>query len=226
MPIIPEFAMYEDGLEQSELSDIANRLAAGIRTGKDRFMHFTDILTEYVGSGEWKNRSEGFLALCAKASFLRGLYGYNQVLAKSSTSIVCKGYAAAAYCRQSLDPRWMNNLQTYVNQAWQAMREDGLSCKQIAAKVGCGQSTVPRYTVAPKNKIVGYTPAYRALAVEYFLEHGQANTRRSEKYGHLATATLHKWKKALHDEPVFNPDNAKLPQSVMFFAGINGLANA
>ena len=119
-PIIPEFAMYEDGLEQSELSDIANRLAAGIRTGKDRFMHFTDILTEYVGSGEWKNRSEGFLALCAKASFLRGLYGYNQVLAKSSTSIVCKGYAAAAYCRQSLDPRWMNNLQTYVNQAWQA----------------------------------------------------------------------------------------------------------
>jgi len=83
-------------------------------------MDFTDVLAEYVGSGEWRNRSEGFLALCAKSSFLRGQYGYNQVLAKGSSSIICKGYAAAAYCRQSLDPRWLNNLQTYVNQAWQA----------------------------------------------------------------------------------------------------------
>ncbi|MFW9848383.1 MAG: tetratricopeptide repeat protein [Candidatus Thorarchaeota archaeon] len=119
-PVIPEFAMFENNLEQSELSDIATRLSAGIRSGKDRFMQFTDVVTEYVGSGEWRNRSEGFLTLCAKASFLRGLYGYNQILAKHTTNIACKGYAAAAYCRQSLDPRWLNNLQTYVNQAWQS----------------------------------------------------------------------------------------------------------
>jgi tetratricopeptide (TPR) repeat protein len=133
--------MYEDVLEQSEITDIANRIAAGIRTGKDRFMHFTDIITEYVGSGEWKNHSEGFLALCAKASFLRGLYGYNQVLAKSSTSIACKGYAAAAYCRQSLDPRWMNNLQTYVNQAWQSKDHvvfSELSCQLASVLIDLG----------------------------------------------------------------------------------------
>ncbi|MDF1541059.1 MAG: tetratricopeptide repeat protein, partial [Candidatus Thorarchaeota archaeon] len=119
-PIIPEFGMYEDRLEKSELVEITNRLSTGFRTGKDRFLDFTDILTEFVGSGEWRNRSEGFLAICAKSSFLRGQYGYNQVLAKGSSSIICKGYTAAGYCRQSLDPRWLSNLQTYVNQAWQS----------------------------------------------------------------------------------------------------------
>lgn len=112
--------MYEDRLTDSEKKEIANRLTSGFRTGKDRFLHFTDILSEYVGSGEWHNLSDGFLAMCAKASYLRGMYGYNQQLAKGTDNIICKGYAAAAYCRQSLDPRWLNNLRTYVNQSWQA----------------------------------------------------------------------------------------------------------
>ncbi len=117
--IIPDFDMYEDRLTQSEKDEMTARISATQRSGKDRFVHFTDILSEYLGSGEWKNLSDGFLAMCAKAAFLRGLYGYNQMLAKATSNIICKGYAAAAYCLQSLDPRWINNLRTYVNQVWQ-----------------------------------------------------------------------------------------------------------
>ena len=83
-------------------------------------MLFTDVLIEYVGSGEWKNRSPAFLAMCAKASFLRGMYGYNQILSKDLSNLTARGYAAAAYCRQSLDPRWLNNLRNITNQTWQA----------------------------------------------------------------------------------------------------------
>jgi tetratricopeptide (TPR) repeat protein len=119
-PIIPEFMMYTEGLEDSELQDLKNRLAVHSRSTKDRFMLFTDVLIEYIGSGEWRNRSPSFLAMCAKASFLRGMYGYNQILAKDSQNLTCKGYAAAAYCRQSLDPRWLNNLRNITNTAWQA----------------------------------------------------------------------------------------------------------
>lgn len=112
--------MYAVDIEDSELEELRNRLAVQSRSTKDRFMLFTDILIEYVGSGEWRNRSPAFLAMCAKASFLRGMYGYNQILAKDSQNLTCKGYAAAAYCRQSLDPRWLNNLRNITNQAWQA----------------------------------------------------------------------------------------------------------
>ncbi|MHA1904311.1 MAG: tetratricopeptide repeat protein [Candidatus Thorarchaeota archaeon] len=118
--LIPEFKMYEDQLEESEIEELANRMNLESRTTKDKFMLFTDILSESVGSGEWRNRSEGFLAMCSKASFLRGMYGFNQILARGSNNLVSKGYAAAAYCKQSLDPRWLNNLRNYVNQAWQA----------------------------------------------------------------------------------------------------------
>ncbi len=118
-PIIPEFAMYEDGLEKSEIDELQSRFSSGHRISKDPFRHFTDILTDYIGSGEWKNHSNSFLAMCAKASFLRGLYGYNQIIAKGCKFVTCKGYAAAAYCKQSLDPRWLNNLRNYINQAWQ-----------------------------------------------------------------------------------------------------------
>jgi len=119
-PIIPEFMMYREDLEDSELEELRNRIAVHSRSTKDRFLLFTDVLIEYVGSGEWRNRSPAFLAMCAKASFLRGMYGYNQILAKDTQNITCKGYAAAAYCRQSLDPRWLNNLRNITNQAWQA----------------------------------------------------------------------------------------------------------
>jgi tetratricopeptide (TPR) repeat protein len=119
-PIIPEFMMYRVDLEDSEIEELRNRIAVRGRSAEDRFMLFTDVLIEYVGSGEWKNRSPAFLAMCAKASFLRGMYGYNQILAKDSQNLTCKGYAAAAYCRQSLDPRWLNNLRNITNQTWQA----------------------------------------------------------------------------------------------------------
>ncbi|TFG13824.1 tetratricopeptide repeat protein [Candidatus Thorarchaeota archaeon] len=119
-PIIPEFAMYEERLEDSEIDELRKRLSMVTRTGKDRFMSFTDVVTEYIGTGEFRNRSQGFLSMCSKAAFLRGLYGYNQVIAKETDSVICNGYAAAAYCRQSLDPRWVNNLRNYVNQAWQS----------------------------------------------------------------------------------------------------------
>ncbi len=119
-PIIPEFAMYEERLEDTEIEELKKRFSLVTRTGKDRFMNFTDIITEYVGTGEYKNRSQGFLTMCSKAAFLRGLYGYTQIIAKETDSVICNGYAAAAYCRQSLDPRWVNNLKHYVNQAWQS----------------------------------------------------------------------------------------------------------
>ncbi|MFW9910051.1 MAG: tetratricopeptide repeat protein [Candidatus Thorarchaeota archaeon] len=119
-PIIPEFMMYKPGLEDSELEELANRVNAHARSTEDRFLIFTDILIEIVGGGEWRNRSPAFLAMCGKACFLRGKYGYNQILARESQSLSCKGYAAAAYCRQSLDPRWLNNLRNITNQTWQA----------------------------------------------------------------------------------------------------------
>ncbi|MHA2047448.1 MAG: hypothetical protein ACW99G_21900, partial [Candidatus Thorarchaeota archaeon] len=119
-PIIPEFMMYRTDLEDSEIEELRNRIAVRGRSTEDRFKIFTDVLIEYVGSGEWKNRSPAFLAMCAKASFLRGMYGFNQILAKDSQNLTCKGYAAAAYCRQSLDPRWLNNLRNITNQTWQA----------------------------------------------------------------------------------------------------------
>ena len=119
-PIIPEFMMYTTGLEANEINELRNRLTNHSRSSRDRFMLFTDILIEDVGSGEWKNRSPAYLAMCAKACYLRGMYGYNQILAKDQTNLTAKGYAAAAYCRQSLDPRWLNNLRNITNQAWQA----------------------------------------------------------------------------------------------------------
>jgi tetratricopeptide (TPR) repeat protein len=112
--------MYRTDLEDSEIEELRNRIAVRGRSTEDRFKIFTDVLIEYVGSGEWKNRSPAFLAMCAKASFLRGMYGFNQILAKDSQNLTCKGYAAAAYCRQSLDPRWLNNLRNITNQTWQA----------------------------------------------------------------------------------------------------------
>lgn len=112
--------MYTTGLEDTELDELRNRIITHSRSTKDRFMLFTDILIEYVGSGEWKGRSAAFLAMCAKASYLRGMYGYNQIIAKDLSNITARGYAAAAYCRQSLDPRWLNNLRNITNQAWQA----------------------------------------------------------------------------------------------------------
>ena len=112
--------MYATGLEDTELDELRSRIATHSRSAKDRFMLFTDVLIEYVGSGEWKNRSPDFLAMCAKASFLRGMYGYNQILSKDPSNFIARGYAAAAYCRQSLDPRWLNNLRNITNQTWQA----------------------------------------------------------------------------------------------------------
>lgn len=117
--IPPEFIMYQDELDASEIEELKNRLALQSRSNKGRFRLFTDIILEYIGSGEWHNRTDGFLAICAKSAFLRGMYGYNQVLARGCNNLPCKGYAAAAYCRQSLNPRWVNNLRNYVNQAWQ-----------------------------------------------------------------------------------------------------------
>ncbi len=117
---IPEFAMYLKDLEPSEKEQLFSRMSLEGRSDKDRFLLFTDALLEFVGSGEWKNRSSAFLAMCAKASFLRGKYGYNQILARGSSNLASRGYAAAAYCRQSLDPRWLNNLRNITNQAWQA----------------------------------------------------------------------------------------------------------
>ncbi|MFW9788983.1 MAG: tetratricopeptide repeat protein [Candidatus Thorarchaeota archaeon] len=119
-PVIPEFMMYTPGLEDTEVDELRNRLRMQSRSTKDRFMLFTDVLIEYVGSGEWKNRTPSFLAMCAKASFLRGMYGYNQILAKDQSNLTARGYAAAAYCRQSLDPRWLNNLRNITNQTWQS----------------------------------------------------------------------------------------------------------
>ncbi|RLI54703.1 MAG: hypothetical protein DRO87_09870 [Candidatus Thorarchaeota archaeon] len=119
-PICPEFQMYGYRLDQSELDEITNQFNLRSRDNMDKFLLLTDIMIEYVGSAQWKNRSNAFLAMCAKACFLRGMYGYNQILARQTSNIACKGYAAAAYCRQSLDPRWLNNLRNITNQAWQA----------------------------------------------------------------------------------------------------------
>ena len=46
--VIPEFAMHEYGLDSSEIEELEKSLATATRTGKDRFMAFTDILVENV----------------------------------------------------------------------------------------------------------------------------------------------------------------------------------
>ncbi len=118
-PIIPEFMTYYDGLTAEEIEELNLRIAAFSKTTRDRFRAFTDLLLDYIGTDEWKNKSHAFLSMCAKAAFLRGQYGFNQILAKECNNIACKAYAAASYCRQSLNPRWINNLRNYVMQAWQ-----------------------------------------------------------------------------------------------------------
>jgi tetratricopeptide (TPR) repeat protein len=144
--------MYQTGLEDSEIEEIANRLAAHARSTEDRFLIFTDILIEYVGGGEWRNRSSAFLAMCGKACFLRGKYGYNQILARESQNLSCKGYAAAAYCRQSLDPRWLNNLRNITNQTWQA--KDYIAFAELSGQL------------ASVLMDLGYTDHAREIATE------------------------------------------------------------
>jgi tetratricopeptide (TPR) repeat protein len=144
--------MYQPGLENSEIEEIENRLAAHARSTKDRFLIFTDILIEFVGGGEWRNRSVAFLAMCGKACYLRGKYGYNQILARESQSLSCKGYAAAAYCRQSLDPRWLNNLRNITNQTWQA--KDYIAFAELSGQL------------ASVLMDLGYTDHAREIATE------------------------------------------------------------
>ena len=49
--------MYRTGLEDTEIEELRNRVKTHARSTKERFLLFTDVLIEYVGSGEWKNRS-------------------------------------------------------------------------------------------------------------------------------------------------------------------------
>ncbi len=114
---IPEFIAYD--IDEQDEADLRFRITTQSKSSMQRFRVFTDALIDYVPTEEWVNRSAEFIAMIARACYLRGMYGYNQILAKTTDNTACKGYAAASYCRQSLDPRWVNNLRNYVNQAWQ-----------------------------------------------------------------------------------------------------------
>ncbi len=115
--IVPEFKVYS--ISEEELEELSVKIDNMSSESGDRFRIFTDVLIEYVPSGEWMHHSDSFLAMIARACYIRGMYGYLQVLAKSTDNVSCLGYAAASYCRQSLNPRWLSNLEKYVNQAWQ-----------------------------------------------------------------------------------------------------------
>ncbi len=167
--------MYSADLEDSELMELKNRIEVHSRSTKDQFMLFTDVLTEYVGSGEWRNRSSAFLAMCAKASFLRGMYGFNQILAKDSLNLTCKGYAAAAYCRQSLDPRWLNNLRNITNQAWQA--KDYITFAELSGLLSSILIDL------------GYTDHAREIASES-IEKVTLNTSKDTKIRNMVQAAL------------------------------------
>lgn len=167
--------MYSADLEDSELEELKNRIEVHSRSTTDQFMLFTDILIEYVGSGQWKNRSPSFLAMCAKASFLRGMYGFNQILAKDSPNLTCKGFAAAAYCRQSLDPRWLNNLQNITNQAWQA--KDYIAFAELSGQLASILSDL------------GYTDHAREIASES-IEKVTTNTSKHTDIRNMVQAAL------------------------------------
>ncbi|RLI58796.1 MAG: hypothetical protein DRO93_09285 [Candidatus Thorarchaeota archaeon] len=172
-PIIPEFAMYSP--ESDELDEIAARLADPSRTANDRFRAFTDVLADYVATSEWKNHSKDFLSMLARACYLRGMYGYNQVLAKDAKNLTCKGYAAASYCRQSLDPRWLNNLQNIVNQAWQA--NEYIAYAELAG------------TLAQILVELGYTDRAREVAMDS-IERAVEASKHDEVLKRKVTATL------------------------------------
>ncbi|MHA1771730.1 MAG: tetratricopeptide repeat protein [Candidatus Thorarchaeota archaeon] len=116
-PLIPEFSVYS--IEREEIEELGRRIENIPQESGNRFRIFTDALIDYVPSGEWRNHSDSFITMIARACYLRGMYGYIQTLAKSTKNVACKGYSSASYCRQSLNPRWINNLRNYVNQAWQ-----------------------------------------------------------------------------------------------------------
>ena len=112
--------MHEKGLADNELDMIQKELIIEAKKNKNRFMEFTDVVIKLGRDKDFEKFSRSFQAICAKACFLRGMYNLNQELAKRTDCIACRGYAAAAYCRQSLNPRWLNNLRNYVNQGWQS----------------------------------------------------------------------------------------------------------
>ncbi len=118
-PIITEFATYRSGLTDDEIEDFRQKLSQ-IPKRTHRFRALSDILIEYVESGEWVGHSNALVAMCARGCFLRGLYEHNQTLGRRSQNIIAKAYASAARCRQSFDSRWMNTLRQYTNQIWQS----------------------------------------------------------------------------------------------------------
>ncbi len=119
--IIPEFATYQRGLSDEEIEEIAQRLSKFPHI-MDRFHAFTDVLIGYVESGEWQGHSSALMAMCARGCFLRGMYNTCQTFGRRSQDIVAKAYAAAAHCKQSFDPKWINTLRQYVNQLWHSKK--------------------------------------------------------------------------------------------------------
>ncbi len=133
--IIPEFSMYVHGLEDTELEIIRKEILVESKKNKHPFLEFTDVVIRMLRERVFENPSAAFRSICAKACFLRGMYNLNQELAKQTNIISCRGYAAAAYCRQSLNPRWINNLRNYVNQAWQS--KEYIVYAELAGELAC-----------------------------------------------------------------------------------------
>ncbi len=114
--------MYNTGLTRDETKYLRESIKAQASSGKDRFRLFTDVLINFIENEDWEEASSDMLAICGKAAYLRGRYDLNEVLSNSCQNLACRGYAAASFCTQSLDPRWLNNLRNYVNHAWQSKR--------------------------------------------------------------------------------------------------------
>jgi tetratricopeptide (TPR) repeat protein len=114
--------MYSTGLTKEEMQYLRQAADAQSGSGKDPFRLFTDVLIDFIENETWEEASSDMLAMCGKASYLRGRYDLNNTLSKGCQNLACRGYAAAAFCKQSLDPRWLNNLRNYVNHAWQSNR--------------------------------------------------------------------------------------------------------
>lgn len=111
-----------------------------------------------------------------------------------------------------------------LNAEWQALREAGKTCKVIAEMVGKSASLIQRRTKPPAHraKRTAADPQFKLDVVESYHDVGRAATLRVPRFKHLNKTTINSWARELAaGGDCFNPDKARLPLSVMIFAGIN-----
>ena len=78
-----------------------------------------------------------------------------------------------------------------------------------------------------KKRMPPPDPQFKLDVVASYRKIGRAATLRIPRYSHLQPTIINTWNREIgSDLELHYPSDAKLPQSVMFFAGISGLAHA